>query len=89
MQFDGTRIPDSVFEAALLGNLVVFAGAGVSFPPPVELPLFNSLVDQIKLSVDPGDYLRKRKFKLDKEKDAVIYTETPEQYLSYLEHEGK
>lgn len=89
MQFCGVLIPDSVFEAAFSGNLVVFAGAGVSVPPPVELPLFNSLVDRIKLAVDPGGFLRKRKFKLDKEKDAVIYTETPEQYLSYLGHEGK
>lgn len=87
MQFGGVLIPDGVFEAALSGNLVIFAGAGVSAPSPVNLPLFNSLVDRIKLAVDPGDFLRERKHKLDKE--TAIYTETPEQYLSYLEHEGK
>lgn len=89
MQFGGVQIPDSVFEVALSGDLVIFAGAGVSVSSPVELPRFNDLVDQIKLAVDPGDFLRQRKFRLDKEKDVVIYTETPEQYLSYLEHEGK
>lgn len=87
MQFGGVSIPDSVFEATLTGNLVIFAGAGVSVSPPVKLPLFNSLVDRIKSAVDPGDFLRERKHRLDKEK--AIYTETPEQYLSYLEHEGK
>lgn len=87
MQFGGVLIPDSVFKAALSGNLVIFAGAGVSAPPPVNLPLFNSLVNRIKLAVDPGNFLRERKHKLDKE--TAIYTETPEQYLSYLEHEGK
>ncbi len=87
MQFGGVSIPSNVFEAAISGNLVIFAGAGVSVPSPVKLPLFNSLVDQIKLAVDPGDFLRGRKHRLDKE--TAIYTETPEQYLSYLEHEGK
>lgn len=87
MQFDGVSIPDSVFEAALSSNLVIFAGAGVSVSPPVNLPLFNSLVDRIKSAVDPGNFLRERKHKLDKE--TPVYTETPEQYLSYLEHEGK
>ncbi len=87
MQFGGVSIPDSVFEAALSSNLVIFAGAGVSVSPPVNLPLFNSLVDRIKSAVDPGNFLRERKHKLDKE--TPVYTETPEQYLSYLEHEGK
>lgn len=87
MQFGGVSIPDSVFEAALSSNLVIFAGAGVSVSPPVNLPLFNSLVDQIKSAVDPGNFLRERKHKLVKKNP--IYTETPEQYLSYLEHEGK
>lgn len=87
MQFGGVSIPDSVFNAALSSNLVIFAGAGVSAPPPVNLPLFNSLVDRIKSTVDPGDFLRERRHKLDKE--TSVYTETPEQYLSYLEHEGK
>lgn len=87
MQFGGVSIPDSVFEAALSSNLVIFAGAGVSVSSPVNLPLFNSLVDQIKSAVDPGNFLRERKHKLDKK--TPVYMETPEQYLSYLEHEGK
>ena len=87
MQFGGISIPGRVFEAALSSNLVIFAGAGASVPHPVSLPLFNSLVDRIKSTVDPGGFLRERKHKLDKE--TPVYTETPEQYLSYLEHEGK
>lgn len=87
MQFGGISIPRRVFEAALSSNLVIFAGAGASVPHPVSLPLFNSLVDRIKSTVDPGGFLRERKHKLDKE--TPVYTETPEQYLSYLEHEGK
>ena len=88
MQFGGVHIPDALLEATLSGHLVVFAGAGVSVPAPVELPLFNELVDRIKTAVDPGGFLRERKYKLDKE-EATIYTEAPEQYLSYLEHEGR
>lgn len=87
MHFGGVRIPDALLEATLSGGLVIFAGAGTSAPSPVNLPLFNSLVDQIKSTVDPGGFLRERKHKLDKE--TPVYTETPEQYLSYLEHEGK
>lgn len=88
MQFGGVRIPDALLEATLSGDLVIFAGAGVSAPEPVELPLFNDLVDRIKTAVDPGGFLRERECKFDKEGD-VIYTETPEQYLSFLEHEGQ
>lgn len=87
MQFGGISIPERIFEAALSSNLVIFAGAGVSVPAPVNLPVFNSLVERIKSTVDPGGFLRERKHKLDKE--TPVYTETPEQYLSYLEHEGK
>lgn len=87
MQFGGISIPERIFEAALSSNLVIFAGAGVSVPTPVNLPVFNSLVERIKSTVDPGGFLRERKHKLDKE--TPVYTETPEQYLSYLEHEGK
>lgn len=89
LRFGGVYIPDSLFQAASSGNLVVFAGAGASAPDPVKLPLFNSLVEIIKTEVDPGGFLRNRGCKLDKENNESIFTETPEQYLSYLEHEGK
>lgn len=88
MQFGGVLIPDALLEATLSGDLVIFAGAGVSASEPVELPLFNDLVDKIKTAVDPGGFLRERECKFDKEGD-VIYIETPEQYLSFLEHEGQ
>ena len=88
MQFGGVLIPDALLEATLSGDLVIFAGAGVSASEPVELPLFNDLVDKIKTAVDSGGFLRERECKFDKEGD-VIYIETPEQYLSFLEHEGQ
>lgn len=88
MQFGGVHIPDSLLEAILSGDLVIFAGAGVSAPEPVELPLFNELVRRIKTAIDPGGFLRERESRLDKE-EVEIYTETPEQYLSYLEHNGQ
>ena len=41
------EIPDDLFDAQESGNLVIFAGAGVSRPVPSSLPLFEDLVDQI------------------------------------------
>ena len=89
MRFGGVCIPDNLFWVANSGKLVVFAGAGASAPAPVGLPLFNNLVEMIKNDVDPGGFLRDRRCKLDRENNETIFTETPEQYLSYLEHEGK
>lgn len=88
MQFGGVSIPNSLLDGAFSGSLVIFAGAGVSIPSPVELPTFDNLVNQIKDNVDPGDYLRGRNLKLGKEED-LIYTETPEQYLGFLESRGR
>lgn len=71
MQFGGVLIPDALLEATLSGDLVIFAGAGVSASEPVELPLFNDLVDKIKTAVDPGGFLRERECKFDKEGDVI------------------
>lgn len=79
MRFGGVPITDELLQAAQTGKLVIFAGAGVSMSPPVKLPNFDDLVDQIKDRVDPGNYLRLRK------SDA----ETPEQYLGYLNRQNK
>ena len=89
MQFGGVSIPESLFNAAYSGSLVVFAGAGVSMAKPVDLPSFDKLINHIKTYVDPGGFLRNRSCKKGVQDDSAIYTETPEQYLSYLEHKGK
>lgn len=88
MHFGGVDIPDPLLEANYSGKFVIFAGAGVSMSSPVNLPGFNKLVERIKRAVDPGNFLRNRNCKIVNDKDS-IYTETPEQYLSFLEHEGK
>lgn len=41
------EIPDDLLDAQESGNLVIFAGAGVSRPDPSSLPLFEDLVDRI------------------------------------------
>lgn len=47
MIFAGVRLPDQIRIALEEGRLVIFAGAGVSVPPPSNLPLFNGLARQI------------------------------------------
>ena len=47
MFFNGVRLPDELRIALDEDQLVVFAGAGISMPPPSNLPLFNGLVSQI------------------------------------------
>lgn len=87
MVFHNVEIPESLVSAAFSGRLVIFAGAGVSMQDPVKLPSFNSLVDRIKKAVDPFDQLRLRRFKMSKGGGGRVYTESPEQYLSYLDRE--
>ena len=47
MIFAGVRLPDQIRIALEEGRLVIFAGAGVSVPPPSNLPLFNGLACRI------------------------------------------
>lgn len=47
MIFADVRLPDQLRIALEEGRLVIFAGAGVSVPPPSNLPLFNGLACQI------------------------------------------
>jgi len=56
MIFNGVRLPDEIRIALEEERLVVFAGAGISVPPPSCLPLFNGLASQIcgGKSVAPG-----------------------------------
>ena len=84
MHFHEVDIPDSLVSASYSGSLVVFAGAGVSMQDPVNFPSFDKLVANIKDQVDPASRLRGRKQK-KLPNNGTVYTETPEQYLSYLE----
>lgn len=43
----GIDVPDDLLKAQAAGELVIFAGAGVSNPPPSSLPLFGGLATQI------------------------------------------
>jgi hypothetical protein len=48
MLIDQLDLPEEVLAARESENLVIFAGGGVSFPPPSSLPLFDGLVDLIE-----------------------------------------
>jgi hypothetical protein len=43
--------PDRLLEAQKDGSLVIFAGAGVSVPPPSNFPNFDDLVGHFKSSL--------------------------------------
>jgi Domain of unknown function (DUF4020)/SIR2-like domain len=47
MRFGNIDIPKHLYDAQQAGELVVFAGAGVSIPEPSHYPDFNELADQI------------------------------------------
>lgn len=92
MKFCGVdvNIPEVLIDAASSGNLVIFAGAGVSMQPPVNLPGFDALVDSLRFKVDPAGRLRNRATAEVRQGEGnsgekSSYTESPEQYLGYLE----
>lgn len=47
MIFEGVKLPDAVRIALENGSLVIFAGAGISMPPPSNLPSFAGLTREI------------------------------------------
>jgi hypothetical protein len=47
MHFRGIDFPDTLLDAQSEGRLAVFAGAGVSMPPPANYPSFEGLALQI------------------------------------------
>jgi SIR2-like domain/Domain of unknown function (DUF4020) len=47
MIFSNVRLPDAVRIALENNTLVIFAGAGISMPPPSNLPSFNGLACEI------------------------------------------
>ena len=47
MQIGPLDIPNEVLTALEENRLVIFAGAGVSIPPPANLPSFRNLVEEI------------------------------------------
>lgn len=84
MHFHRVDIPEELISAAYSGSLVVFAGAGISMQKPICFPSFNNLVTRIKDQVDPAGRYRDRRRKTITDSE-IVYTETPEQYLSFLE----
>lgn len=55
MQIGSLDLPEEVLTALEEGRLVIFAGAGVSIPPPASLPSFRRLVEDLvgrSLSLD-------------------------------------
>jgi hypothetical protein len=50
VHFADVEIPDELLRAQRDGNLVVFAGAGVSIPSPSDLPTFEDLVRELAVS---------------------------------------
>jgi hypothetical protein len=47
MLIKGIDFPEDLLRAQPAGDLVIFAGAGVSIPPPFSLPSFSDLANQI------------------------------------------
>ncbi|HYI97408.1 MAG TPA: SIR2 family protein, partial [Bryobacteraceae bacterium] len=47
MLVQGVNLPEELLRAQAAGDLVVFAGAGISAPPPSSLPLFDELAAQV------------------------------------------
>ena len=47
MRIRDLNLPDAVLEAQKKGSLVIFAGAGVSMPPPSNLPNFDTLAQRV------------------------------------------
>lgn len=47
MLIKGIDYPEELLRAQMAGELVIFAGAGVSHPKPADLPLFEELADRI------------------------------------------
>ncbi len=47
MYFSNVKLPDKLRIAQENGSLVIFAGAGISMPPPSNLPSFNKLACDI------------------------------------------
>ena len=71
----GIKLPKALFEAAKSGELVVFAGAGVSMQGKTPLPDFGSLVEGVSQKVDAERKLNS----FDKKNDSC------EEYLGELE----
>ncbi len=51
MRIKGVDFPHPLLEAQQNGSLVVFAGAGVSIPPPSNFPNFDSLAEKVAAGV--------------------------------------
>lgn len=51
MRINSVDFPDSLFKAQKDGSLMVFAGAGVSIPPPSNFPDFDLLAEQVAAGV--------------------------------------
>jgi hypothetical protein len=72
MRIGRIDVPESLLEAQRNGSLVVFAGAGVSMPPPSDYPSFERLA----LQIAEGSAL-------DREED-----EPPDRFLGRLQNVG-
>jgi len=57
MRLHGVDFPTTLLDAQHAGNLVVFAGAGVSMPSPSDYPNFSKLADRVA----GGAYTRESK----------------------------
>ena len=47
MRFEGVDFPSAILDAQAKGELVIFAGAGVSMAPPSDLPDFPALANEL------------------------------------------
>ena len=72
MLIGNIEFPDRLLTALRNGNLVVFAGAGVSKAKPAKLPGFRKLAK--KIAANTGQFLGRK--------------EPPERFLGRLEHDG-
>src|ERR1700690_761425 len=74
MLIKGINLPEILLRAQEAGELVIFAGAGVSYPPPSKLPLFDGLA----LSVGENSGIRKDEGEpADHYLDTLTFENTP------------
>lgn len=73
MQIGSVNFPEALLNAQKAGNLVIFAGAGVSMGPPANYPSFLNLADQV--AVRNGQPVREGE-------------EPIERFLGRLHHQG-
>lgn len=86
MRFGDIKFPDSLCRAIEKGEVVVFAGAGVSYPAPSDLPLFDGLATLV--ADGTGMSRQMREITSKKPGERYFEVEAIDRFLGRLEQGG-